>query len=217
MEWSTTSNVENMKVAFMPPPWPESSSFNSLRSFNSYPYAAGNSFTPAARQTGPVIYVPESEKIINGYQCPSNNNEMMIKKKKKRLTNEQLASLELSFQEDIKLDSDRKLKLSNELGLHPRQVAVWFQNRRARWKVKHLEESYDSLRQEYDIVWREKQMLHDEVNKLRAIIRGQGLMKTQTNLERNQITGGNLIYGGEYNSPMIVASSCWPAISQAFP
>lgn len=125
-------------------------------------YIAGNSYTPAATQTGPVNYLPESENIINEYQCPSNNNEMMIKKKK-RLTNEQLASLELSFQEDIKLDSDRKLKLSNELGLQQRQVAVWFQNRRARWKVKHLEESYDSLRQEYDAVWREKQMLHDEV------------------------------------------------------
>lgn len=112
-------------------------------------------------ETGPVITVPESTKMINAYQCPSNNNEMI--KKKKRLTSEQLASLELSFQEDIKLDSDRKLKLSKELGLQPRQTAVWFQNRRARWKVKHLEESYDSLRQEYDAVWIEKQMLQDEV------------------------------------------------------
>lgn len=39
MEWSTNSNVENVRVAFMPPPWPESSSFNSLHSFNFDPYA----------------------------------------------------------------------------------------------------------------------------------------------------------------------------------
>lgn len=99
--------------------------------------------------------------MINAYQCASNKNEMI--KRNKRLTSEQLASLELRFQEDFKLDSERKLKLAKELSLEPRQVAVWFQNRRARWKVKHLEESYDSLRQEYDALWREKQMLQDEV------------------------------------------------------
>ncbi|XP_020879296.1 putative homeobox-leucine zipper protein ATHB-51 [Arabidopsis lyrata subsp. lyrata] len=188
MEWSTTSNVQNERVAFMPPPWLESNSFNSLRSFN-YDSYTGNSYKSANTQTGPVIPVPESEKIINAYQCPSNNNEMI--KKNKRLTSEQLASLELRFQEDFKLDSERKLKLAKELGLEPRQVAVWFQNRRARWKVKHLEESYDSLRQEYDAIWREKQMLHDEVNKLRAIIlRDRSLM-----MNSNQIAGGNQIYG----------------------
>ncbi|XP_006289854.2 putative homeobox-leucine zipper protein ATHB-51 [Capsella rubella] len=207
MEWPTpTSNVQNERVAFMPPPRLESNCW--LHSF-SYDPSAGNSYT----QTGPVIAVPESEKMINTYQCdPSNNNEM-INKKKKRLTSEQLASLEVSFQEDIKLDSDRKLKLSKELGLHPRQTAVWFQNRRARWKVKHLEESYDSLRQEYDAVWREKQMLHDEVKRLRAIIlRDQGLM-----MNSNQIARGDQANGiGGYINPMMVGSSHvrWPPISQ---
>ena len=121
---------------------------------------AGNSYTPGDTQTGPVISVPESEKIMNAYRFPNNNNEMI---KKKRLTSGQLASLERSFQEEIKLDSDRKVKLSRELGLQPRQIAVWFQNRRARWKAKQLEQLYDSLRQEYDVVSREKQMIHDEV------------------------------------------------------
>ncbi|CAH8269948.1 unnamed protein product [Arabidopsis lyrata] len=233
MEWSTNSNVENVRVAFMPPPWPESSSFNSLHSFNFDPYAAGNSYTPGDTQTGPVISVPESEKIMNAYRFPNNNNNEMIKKK--RLTSGQLASLERSFQEDIKLDSDRKVKLSQELGLQPRQIAVWFQNRRARWKAKQLEQLYDSLRQEYDVVFREKQMLHEEVKKLRAILRDQGLIKKQIsagtikvsgeedttevssvvvahprteNLNTNQITGGNQVYG-QYNNPMLVASSGW--------
>ncbi|CAH8343418.1 unnamed protein product [Eruca vesicaria subsp. sativa] len=215
MEWSTTNNLENVRVAFMPPPWPEFNSANSLHSFNCDPYAAGNSYTPTEMQTGPVISVPESEKIIsNAYRLPSNSNEIT---KKKRLTSGQLASLERSFQDEIKLDSDRKLKLSRELGLQPRQIAVWFQNRRARWKAKQLEQLYDSLRQEYEVVSREKEMLHEEVKKLRAILRDQGLIKKQI----SGVTGGEdtteipsvvttKMYGIEqYNNPMVVASSCW--------
>ncbi|VVB13104.1 unnamed protein product [Arabis nemorensis] len=172
MEWSTRSNIENMRGAFMQPP------SNSLQSFNYDLYNAGNSY--AATQTGPVISIPESENIIDAYQCPSNNNEMI--KKKQRLTNEQLASLEQT---------------------------VWFQNRRARWKVKQLEESYDLLRQDYDIVSRENQFLHNEVYKLRAIILKDHLMNRQSNL--NQIAGGSQVYG---NNPMLTTSTCCPPISQ---
>ncbi|EPS64070.1 hypothetical protein M569_10710 [Genlisea aurea] len=91
--------------------------------------------------------------------------------KKKRLTTEQLESLENSFQEDVKLDPDRKMKLAKELGLQPRQIAVWFQNRRARWKNKQLESLYDALKQEYDAVSREKHKLQQEVMALRAILK----------------------------------------------
>ncbi|KAL1201519.1 putative homeobox-leucine zipper protein ATHB-51 [Cardamine amara subsp. amara] len=230
MEWSNTSSVENVRVAFMPPPWPESSSFNSLHSFNFDPYAAGNPYTHADMQTGAVISVPESEKIMNAYRFPNNSNNEMIKKK--RLSSGQLASLERSFQEEIKLDSDRKVKLSRELGLQPRQIAVWFQNRRARWKAKQLEQLYDSLRQEYDVVSREKQMLHEEVKKLRAILRDQGLIKKKISSGTTKVSGEedtaenpsvviahprtenlntNQIYGidHQYNNPMLVVSSCW--------
>lgn len=83
--------------------------------------------------------------------------------KKKRLTTDQLESLESCFQEEIKLDPDRKMKLASELGLQPRQIAVWFQNRRARWKNKQLERLYDSLKQDFDLVSREKLRLQEEV------------------------------------------------------
>lgn len=89
---------------------------------------------------------------------------MNNQEKKKRLTSDQLESLERSFQEEIKLDPDRKVKLSRDLGLQPRQIAVWFQNRRARWKAKQLQRLYDALKQDYDLVSREKQKLQDEVN-----------------------------------------------------
>ncbi|KAM7263610.1 hypothetical protein ACFE04_001293 [Oxalis oulophora] len=114
---------------------------------------------------------------------PNNNNHFSNQDKKKRLTTDQLDSLERSFHEDIKLDPDRKMKLSRELGLHPRQIAVWFQNRRARWKTKQLERLYDTLKNEFDTVFKEKQKLQDEVLKLKSMLIDQGTKNKQLSTE----------------------------------
>ncbi|KAM6593003.1 hypothetical protein CsatA_000706 [Cannabis sativa] len=91
-----------------------------------------------------LLGVPSMEKMNGGGSSGNTGNSsygmmMSNQDKKKRLTTDQLESLERSFQEEIKLDPDRKMKLSRDLGLQPRQIAVWFQNRRARWKAKQLE------------------------------------------------------------------------------
>jgi len=70
--------------------------------------------------------------------------------KKRRLTPEQVQFLEKSFEKENKLEPERKVQLAKELGLQPRQVAIWFQNRRARYKTKQLEKEYDSLKASYD-------------------------------------------------------------------
>ncbi|KAL3342920.1 hypothetical protein AABB24_026788 [Solanum stoloniferum] len=70
--------------------------------------------------------------------------------KKRRLTDNQVQFLEKSFGEENKLEPERKVQLAKELGLQPRQIAIWFQNRRARWKTKQLEKDYDELRNRYD-------------------------------------------------------------------
>lgn len=100
--------------------------------------------------------------VESGYGEESNSFNGKEKRKKK-MTSEQLKFLERSFQEEIKLNPDRKMKLSKEIGLQPRQIAVWFQNRKARWKNKQLEHLYESLRQEFDVVSREKELLQEEV------------------------------------------------------
>jgi homeobox-leucine zipper protein len=74
----------------------------------------------------------------------------LVLEKKRRLSLGQVKALERSFELENKLEPERKVKLAEELGLQPRQVAIWFQNRRARWKTKQLERDYGLLKASYD-------------------------------------------------------------------
>lgn len=101
--------------------------------------------------------------------------------KKRRLSAEQVRALEKNFEVENKLEPERKARLAQELGLQPRQVAVWFQNRRARWKTKQLERDfgalksrYDSLRLDYDSLLRDKDSLLAEVKDLKSKLTGGG-------------------------------------------
>jgi hypothetical protein len=94
--------------------------------------------------------------------------------KKRRLALEQVRALERSFETDNKLDPERKARIARDLALHPRQVAVWFQNRRARWKTKQLERDFnalrarhDALRSDCDVLRRDKDALAAEIQELR--------------------------------------------------
>uniref|UniRef100_A0ACD5XUB7 Uncharacterized protein n=2 Tax=Avena sativa TaxID=4498 RepID=A0ACD5XUB7_AVESA len=69
---------------------------------------------------------------------------------KKRFSEEQIKSLESMFATQTKLEPRQKLQLARDLSLQPRQVAIWFQNKRARWKSKQLERQYAALRDDYD-------------------------------------------------------------------
>ena len=86
--------------------------------------------------------------------------------RKRRLNVEQVKTLEKNFEMGNKLEPERKMQLARALGLQPRQIAIWFQNRRARWKTKQLEKDFDLLKRQFDAVKAENDALHSLNKKL---------------------------------------------------
>ncbi|XP_022965141.1 homeobox-leucine zipper protein HAT4-like [Cucurbita maxima] len=90
-------------------------------------------------------------------------------RKKLRLTKDQSAVLEDSFKEHNTLNPKQKLALAKQLGLRPRQVEVWFQNRRARTKLKQTEVDCEFLKRCCENLTDENRRLQKEVQELRAL------------------------------------------------
>ncbi|KAL1810123.1 hypothetical protein ACET3Z_027113 [Daucus carota] len=110
--------------------------------------------------------------------------------RKRKLSDEQVNMLELHFQNEHKLESERKDRLAAELGLDPRQVAVWFQNRRTRYKSKKLEEEYSRLKSEHENAVFEKCQLKTEVLKLKERL-SENEEKMQKLLEQSNGASSN--------------------------
>lgn len=90
-------------------------------------------------------------------------------RKKLRLTKDQSAILEESFKEHNTLNPKQKMALAKRLGLRPRQVEVWFQNRRARTKLKQTEVDCEFLKRCCEQLTEDNRRLQKEVAELRAL------------------------------------------------
>ncbi|KAJ6804579.1 putative homeobox-leucine zipper protein HOX1 [Iris pallida] len=90
-------------------------------------------------------------------------------RKKLRLSKDQSVVLEESFKEHSTLNPKQKLALAKQLKLRPRQVEVWFQNRRARTKLKQTEVDCELLKRCCEGLTEENRRLHKEVQELRAL------------------------------------------------
>ncbi|XP_037417143.1 homeobox-leucine zipper protein HOX15-like [Triticum dicoccoides] len=101
---------------------------------------------------------------IEGYNSSSGGS-----RKKLRLTKEQTALLEGHFKEQSTLSHKQKASLARQLSLRPRQVEVWFQNRRARTKLKQTEVDCELLKRCCETLTKENRRLHRELQHLRAL------------------------------------------------
>lgn len=114
------------------------------------------------------------------YEKPISTPKNKKNKNKKRFSSEQIKLLESIFKLETRLDPRKKVQVATELGLQPRQVAIWFQNRRARWKSKHLETEYaqlkakfDCLKIQFEALKEEKELLLKELEPLHNVMRSQ--------------------------------------------
>ncbi|XP_015889483.1 homeobox-leucine zipper protein HAT3 [Ziziphus jujuba] len=92
-----------------------------------------------------------------------------MSRKKLRLSKEQSMVLEETFKEHNTLNPKQKVALAKQLNLRARQVEVWFQNRRARTKLKQTEVDCEYLRRCCENLTEENRRLQKEVQELRAL------------------------------------------------
>ncbi|GMH08212.1 hypothetical protein Nepgr_010052 [Nepenthes gracilis] len=119
----------------------------------------------------------DAEAASNGHETEtekatsraSDDEENGSTRKKLRLSKEQSAFLEESFKEHHTLNPKQKLALAKQLHLRPRQVEVWFQNRRARTKLKQTEVDCEYLKRCCETLTEENRRLQKELQELRAL------------------------------------------------
>ncbi|KAL5199404.1 hypothetical protein ABZP36_020607 [Zizania latifolia] len=90
-------------------------------------------------------------------------------RKKLQLTKEQSTLLEDSFRVHNILSHAQKHDLARQLKLKPRQVEVWFQNRRARTKLKQTEVDCELLKRYCESLTDENQRLKHELMDLQRL------------------------------------------------
>ncbi|KAH0688824.1 hypothetical protein KY289_016182 [Solanum tuberosum] len=122
--------------------------------------------------------------------------------RKRKLSEEQVNLLEWSFGDAHKLDMETKAKLASELGLDLQQVAVWFQNRRARWKKKKIEDEYSKLKSQHEITIVEKCRLETQILKMK-----EQLSEAKKEIQRLLLGSNCARVSSNNNSPITTSSS----------
>ncbi|KAJ0987317.1 hypothetical protein J5N97_005673 [Dioscorea zingiberensis] len=123
----------------------------------------------AAPPPSPNNSAGSSLPLDRAWSRASDEEENGLARKKLRLSKEQSAFLEESFKEHNTLNPKQKLALAKQLNLRPRQVEVWFQNRRARTKLKQTEVDCEYLKRCCETLTEENRRLHKELAELRAL------------------------------------------------
>ncbi|XP_010683229.2 homeobox-leucine zipper protein ATHB-13 [Beta vulgaris subsp. vulgaris] len=135
--------------------------------------------------------------------------------KKRRLNMEQVKTLEKNFELGNKLEPERKMQLAKALGLQPRQIAIWFQNRRARWKTKQLEKDYDILKRQFDALKADNDTLQAQNHKLQAEIMALKNREPTESINLNKETEGSCSNRSENSSDIKLDISRTPTTTES--
>ncbi|KAJ0025432.1 hypothetical protein Pint_08586 [Pistacia integerrima] len=155
---SATKNDAAGKVCESTDVHQQTSSLSALSSFSNSSVKKERDFTEEEE---------ELERISNSRV--SDEDEEGSPRKKLRLTKAQFATLEESFKEHSTLNPKQKQALAEKLNLRPRQVEVWFQNRRARTKLKQTEVDCEFLKKCCESLTEENKRLQKELQELKSL------------------------------------------------
>ncbi|KAK2660056.1 hypothetical protein Ddye_006589 [Dipteronia dyeriana] len=111
----------------------------------------------------------ELERVSNSRVSDEDYEDQGSPRKKLRLNKAQFATLEDSFKEHSTLTPKQKQGLAEKLNLRPRQVEVWFQNRRARTKLKQTEVDCELLKKCCETLTEENKRLQKELQELKSL------------------------------------------------
>ncbi|CAI9758457.1 unnamed protein product [Fraxinus pennsylvanica] len=150
----------------------------------------------------------ELEKVLS--RISDEDEDGSNGRKKLRLTKAQSALLEESFKQHSTLNPKQKQDLARDLKLRPRQVEVWFQNRRARTKLKQTEVDCEFLKKCCETLTEENRRLQKELQELKALKLAQPLYMqlpaaTLTMCPSCERIGGAAVGENKSNSPFTIA------------
>ncbi|MQL87870.1 hypothetical protein Taro_020406 [Colocasia esculenta] len=167
------------------------------------------------KRSGSFSGIAEPCEEMNGEEDLSDDCSVAAGGKKRRLNVEQVRTLERNFEMGNKLEPERKLQLARALGLQPRQVAIWFQNRRARWKTKQLEKDYQELKRQVESIREENDAIHGQNKKLEAeVLALRGIREAPEPINLNKETEGSCSNRSDNSSDINLDISKTPATTE---
>ncbi|XP_022714992.1 homeobox-leucine zipper protein GLABRA 2-like [Durio zibethinus] len=125
-----------------------------------------NTVEISSENSGPARSRSEDE-LLDHDDDEDDDDKTKKKKRKKyhRHTGEQIREMEALFKESPHPDEKQRQQLSKQLGLAPRQVKFWFQNRRT--QIKAIQERHENslLKQELEKLQEENNAMRKTINK----------------------------------------------------
>ncbi|CAA2953345.1 homeobox-leucine zipper ATHB-13-like [Olea europaea subsp. europaea] len=171
-----------------------------------------------------VVSLTGKRSSVFSDACEDNHGEddlsddgSQLGEKKRRLNMDQVKTLEKNFELANKLEPERKFQLARALGLQPRQIAIWFQNRRARWKTKQLEKDYEALKKQFEAVKANNDALQAQNQKLQAEILVLKKREPTESINLNKELEGSSSNRSENSSDIKLDISRTPAIDSPLP